>query len=200
MTHSQRRFLTQHIVSMLKQCWKHLKQCRNNVVTLCYAKNRRCESSRVASPWRTWTYYDEFPFVFLSLNKILKNSTPGKVESLKECKFIFLPSFSLLTSSSLLKVPNDHACGWRPGRREAGEAGALVFAPFVAKAQACATLIISEEKERLLAVFESMEEKNLSMNVISNNNKTENYHLTTFTFIFTFSNAINFLCFLNIGT
>ena len=95
MTHSQRRFLTQHIVSMLEQCWKHLKQCRNNVVTLCYAKNRRCESSRVGSPWRTWTYYDEFPFVFLSLNKILKNSTPGKVESLKECKFIFWPSFSL---------------------------------------------------------------------------------------------------------
>ena len=27
----------------------------------------------------TWTYYDEFPFIFLSLNKILKNSTPGKV-------------------------------------------------------------------------------------------------------------------------
>ena len=159
MTHSQRRFLTQHIVAMLEQCCKHLKQCRNNVATLCYAKNRRCESSRVASPRRTWTYYDEFPFVFLSLNKILKNSTPGKVESLKECKFIFLPSFSLLTSSSLLKVPNDHASGWRPGRREAGEAGALVFAPFVAKAHACAPLIISGEKERLLAVFESMEEK-----------------------------------------
>ena len=76
----------------------------------------------------------------------------------------------------------------------------LFCASFVAKAHAYAPLIISEEKERLLAVFESMEEKNLSMNVISNNNKTENYHLTTFTFIFTFSNAINFLCFLNIGT
>ena len=24
-------------------------------------------------------YYDEFPFIFLSLSKILKNSTPGKV-------------------------------------------------------------------------------------------------------------------------
>ena len=125
MTHSQRRFFTQHIVAMLEQCCKHLKQCRNNVATLCYAKNRRCESSRVKSPlWRTWTYYDEFPFIFLSLNKILKNSTPGKVESLKECKFIFLPSFSLPPSSSLLKVPNDHACGWRPGRREAGDVGA----------------------------------------------------------------------------
>ena len=35
----------------------------------------------------------------------------------------------------------------------------LFCAPFVAKAHACATLIISGEKERLLAVFESMEEK-----------------------------------------
>ena len=159
MTHSQRRFLAQYTVAMLEQCCKHLKQCRNNVATLCYAKNRRCESSRVASPWRTWTYYDEFPFVFLSLNKILKNSTPEKSKVWKNANSFFLPSFSLLTSSSLLKVPNDHACGWRPGRREAGEAGALVFAPFVAKAHACATLIISKEKERLLAVFESMEEK-----------------------------------------
>lgn len=76
----------------------------------------------------------------------------------------------------------------------------LFCAFFVAHAHPCAPLIVSEEKERLLAVFESMEEKKLSMNVISNNNKTENYHLTTFTFIFTLSNAINFLCFLNIGT
>ena len=28
---------------------------------------------------RTWTYDDEFSFLFLKLNKILKNSTPGKV-------------------------------------------------------------------------------------------------------------------------
>ena len=26
-----------------------------------------------------WTYDDEFSFLFLNLNKILKNSTPGKV-------------------------------------------------------------------------------------------------------------------------
>ena len=35
---------------MLKQCCNYSKQCRNNVATLCCAKNRRCESSRVASP------------------------------------------------------------------------------------------------------------------------------------------------------
>ena len=46
----QRRFLAQHSVVMLEQCSNHSKQCRNNVATLCCAKNRRCESSRVTSP------------------------------------------------------------------------------------------------------------------------------------------------------
>ena len=45
----QRRFLAQHSAAMLGQCCNHSKQCRNNVATLCYAKNRRCESSRVTS-------------------------------------------------------------------------------------------------------------------------------------------------------
>ena len=47
---SQRRFLAQHSVAILEQCCNHSKQCRNNVATLCCAKNRRCESSRVTSP------------------------------------------------------------------------------------------------------------------------------------------------------
>ena len=47
---SQRPFLAQHSVAMLEQCWKHLKQCRNNVATPCCAKNRRSESSCVTSP------------------------------------------------------------------------------------------------------------------------------------------------------
>ena len=46
----QRRFLVQHIVAMLEQCCIYSKQCRNNVATLCCAKNRRCTSSRVTSP------------------------------------------------------------------------------------------------------------------------------------------------------
>ena len=50
---SQRRFLTQRILAMLEQCCNYSKQCRNNVVTPCCAKNRRCESSRVTSPLRT---------------------------------------------------------------------------------------------------------------------------------------------------
>ena len=49
---SQRRFLTQHSVVMLEQCCKYSKQCRNNVATLCCAKNRLCESYRVTSPVR----------------------------------------------------------------------------------------------------------------------------------------------------
>ena len=32
---SQRRFLEQHSVATLEQCWNYSKQCRNNVATLC---------------------------------------------------------------------------------------------------------------------------------------------------------------------
>ena len=46
---SQRRFLAQHSVARLEQCCNHSKQCRNNVATLCCAKARRCQSSRVTS-------------------------------------------------------------------------------------------------------------------------------------------------------
>ena len=35
---------------MLEQCCNHSKQSRNDIATLCYAKNRRYESSRVTSP------------------------------------------------------------------------------------------------------------------------------------------------------
>ena len=35
---------------MLEQWWNYSNQCRNNIVTLCCANNRRCESSRVTSP------------------------------------------------------------------------------------------------------------------------------------------------------
>ena len=48
--YSQRLFLAQHSTAMLEGCWNHWKQCCNNVATLCCAKNRRCESSRVTSP------------------------------------------------------------------------------------------------------------------------------------------------------
>ena len=47
---SQRRFLTQNILAMLEQCCDYSKQCRNNVATLFWAKNRRCESYGVTAP------------------------------------------------------------------------------------------------------------------------------------------------------
>ena len=49
---SQRKIWAQHIFAMLEQCCNYSKQCRNNVATLCCAKNRRCESSRLTSPKR----------------------------------------------------------------------------------------------------------------------------------------------------
>ena len=47
---SQRRFLAQHSVAMLKQCRNNSKQRRNNVATLCCAKNRHGKSPGVTSP------------------------------------------------------------------------------------------------------------------------------------------------------
>ena len=47
----QRRFLVQHSVVMLEQCCNYSKQYHNSVATLCCAKNRRCESFRVTSPY-----------------------------------------------------------------------------------------------------------------------------------------------------
>ena len=43
---------------MLEQCCNYSKQYRNNVATLCFAKNRRCESSRVTSPLDLYTIRD----------------------------------------------------------------------------------------------------------------------------------------------
>ena len=69
--------------------------------------------------WRTWTYDDELSFPFSNLNKILKNSYPGKFTCIwhiewvqidtimfERTKIHFLSTFSLPSSSSLLKVPN----------------------------------------------------------------------------------------------
>ena len=50
---SQGRLFAQHSYAMLAQCCNHLNQCRNNVATLCFAKNRCSESSRVQSPQGT---------------------------------------------------------------------------------------------------------------------------------------------------
>ena len=44
----QQRFLAQH--RNVEQCCNYLKQCRNNVATLCCTRNHFCESSSVTSP------------------------------------------------------------------------------------------------------------------------------------------------------
>ena len=49
---------------MLEQCCNHSKQCRNNVATLCCAKNRRCESSRLVSPFRLCATFHTVYFIF----------------------------------------------------------------------------------------------------------------------------------------
>ena len=46
----QRRFLAQHRVQTLEQYCSYSKQCNINVLTLCCAKNDRCESSQVTTP------------------------------------------------------------------------------------------------------------------------------------------------------
>ena len=83
-------------------------------------RRRRVLDLKVPVLWRTWTYDDdEFSFLFLNLNKILKNSTPGKVACIwhiervqidaikfERTQIHFLPTFSLPSSSSLLKVSN----------------------------------------------------------------------------------------------
>ena len=47
---SKRRFLAQHsVATLLRHCFEWLQHC-SNIATLCCAKNRSCESSRVTSP------------------------------------------------------------------------------------------------------------------------------------------------------
>ena len=73
---------------------------------------------------KAWRYDEEFSFLSLNLNKILNKSTPGKVACIwhiervqrdmiksERTQIHFLATFSLLSSSSLLKVPNKKQCG-----------------------------------------------------------------------------------------
>ena len=39
----------------------------------------RRETSQCDVLWRTWTYDNKFSFLYLNMDKALKNSTPGKV-------------------------------------------------------------------------------------------------------------------------
>ena len=89
-------------------------------ISLTSTSRLRRETSWFDVLWRTLTYDDEFSFPFLNLDK---NTFPGKVAciwhiervqidaiNLKERKFVFLATFSLPSSSTLLKVPNNYPC------------------------------------------------------------------------------------------
>ena len=67
---SQRRFLAKHsITTSLRHCFEWLQHC-SNIATLCFAQNRRCESSRVTSTYlflstRQSLHLKNFAMVFL---------------------------------------------------------------------------------------------------------------------------------------
>ena len=75
------------------------------------------ETSQCEVLWRRWTWDDKFSLLSLNMDKALKNSTPGKVAYIwrieqfqiyaikfEKTQIIFLVSFSLPSSSWLLKV------------------------------------------------------------------------------------------------
>ena len=72
----------QHGVAMLEQCRNHLKQCHNNVATLCCAKNRRCESSHVTSPLVNTLMMESSP----ERKEVQSIRCLIKLEVLKSCK------------------------------------------------------------------------------------------------------------------
>ena len=48
-------------------------------ISLTSAARLRREASQCDVSWRTWTYEDKFSFLYLNMDKVLNNSTPGKV-------------------------------------------------------------------------------------------------------------------------
>ena len=111
-------------------------------ISLTSTARLRRETSYFDVLWRTWTYDDEFSFVFFNLNIILKNLTPEKSLAVdiywagpnRQIKFertqIFLPTFSEPSSSSLLKVPNlkfrRATCVYFPCKKSTGKKISIV--------------------------------------------------------------------------
>ena len=54
-------------VALLEQCCNYSKQCRNNVATLCCAKNRRCESCTITLISKITTLYVHQAFLYIFL-------------------------------------------------------------------------------------------------------------------------------------
>ena len=67
---------------MLEQCCNYSKQGRINAVALCWAKNRRFESSRVTLTLNVMLNLSDFLFLFLNLDTVLYNSIPEKFANL----------------------------------------------------------------------------------------------------------------------
>ena len=68
----------QTIVLMMKTTALHVHHAYSYISLTSTARLRRETSQSAVLRW-AWTYDDEFSFLFLNLNKILKNSNPGKV-------------------------------------------------------------------------------------------------------------------------
>ena len=88
-------------------------------ISLTSTARLQLETSQCDVLWRTWTYDDKCSFLYLNVDKALKNSTLGKVlyisrierfqiDAIKfeRTQIHFLMMFSLLSSSLLLKLPN----------------------------------------------------------------------------------------------
>ena len=107
---SQRRFLAQHSYAMLEQCCNYPKQCRNNVATLCCAKNRRCEPFRVTSPLgqiSTVAYFTRFnprKFYAREQNRGKIKSTEVKREVEQGSTLTFTPDFPYIASILFTRV------------------------------------------------------------------------------------------------
>ena len=99
------RFLTQHNVAILEQCYNCSTQCRNNVATLCCANNRRCESSRLTSPVRS---NDVRALVLSTLILIAQLSFPDHAKA--KTNFIVRQTFFCLGSLEVFELHLQFSC------------------------------------------------------------------------------------------
>ena len=104
------------IVFMCKTTALHVHHAFQYISLTSTARLRR-EASLCDVSWGTWKYDDKFSFLYLNMDKALKNLTPGKVAyicrierfqidaiKIERTQIHFLVMFSLPSSSSMLKV------------------------------------------------------------------------------------------------
>ena len=98
---------------MLEQSWKCSKQCCNNAETLCCAKNRRLESSRVTLPLQVKTclntcagdYTASYPDAFKRIRNRKSRATGGDLKfPLRDTPWSFAVAFS-----TKLETPRNEA-------------------------------------------------------------------------------------------